>query len=74
MGPRLSRHSDRPLVSLETPITVQTPLAEQLQCDSVFRGCVLTVGTVQLEVDLIPLDLRDFDVIVGMDFLSRYRA
>ena len=29
---------------------------------------------VAMIVDLIPLDLQEFDVILGMDFLSKYRA
>ena len=74
VGPRLSKHADRPLEPLDTPIRVMTPLKEQLICDKVYRGCVLIMGTTQLEIDLIPLDLRDFDVIVGMDCLSKHRA
>ena len=74
VGPRVSEFVDRPLKSLDPPIVVTTPLGEQLVCEFVYPGCVMSIGSVQLEVNLIPLDLRDFDVIVGMDCLSRYRA
>ena len=39
-----------------------------------FRGCeVLTEGIV-LKANLIPLKMWDFDVILGMDWLSTHRA
>jgi hypothetical protein len=28
----------------------------------------------ETEVDLIPLELHDFDIILGMDWLSKYKA
>ena len=36
----------------------------------VFRGCVAKVGEVKLEADLIPLEIKDFDAILGMDWLN----
>ena len=39
-----------------------------------FKACPIKVGEVELEADLIPLELRDFDAILGMDWLKKYRA
>ena len=35
---------------------------------------LIVVGEQELSVDLVILDMFDYDVIVGMDFLSKYRA
>lgn len=35
---------------------------------------MVEIDWVTMTVDLIPLDLPEFDVILGMDFLSRYRT
>ena len=63
-------HADRLLEPLDPPIFVMTPLKEELCCEKVYQNCVMTVGAVRIELDLIPFDLRDFDVIIGMDCLS----
>ncbi|CAL2238782.1 unnamed protein product [Prunus armeniaca] len=40
----------------------------------VFRGCYVQVGDAMLEADLIPLDLVNLDIILGMDWLEKHRA
>ncbi|MGS7457219.1 hypothetical protein, partial [Mycobacterium tuberculosis] len=40
----------------------------------VYRDCPLRVGEHGLGVDLLPFDLGDFDLILGMDWLGRHRA
>lgn len=42
--------------------------------DWVFRNCYVQVGDAWLEADLIPLDLVDFDIILGMDWLKKHHA
>ena len=37
-------------------------------------GCEVLVESVILKVNLIPLEMHDFDVILGMDWLSTHRA
>ena len=39
-----------------------------------YSGCDLSVGGKTLLADLVPLPMVDFDIILGMDFLSSYRA
>ena len=36
----------------------------------VFRDCEIQVHDVLLHVNLIPLDIQHFDVILGMDWLA----
>ena len=41
---------------------------------SVYRSCDIIINDVPLLVDLIPLSIQDFDVILGMDWLSSVHA
>ena len=38
------------------------------------RGCVLDIFGVGFPIDLVPITMGDVCVIVGMDWLSRFRA
>ncbi|CAL2271226.1 unnamed protein product [Prunus armeniaca] len=42
--------------------------------DRVFRECYVQVGDAWLEANLIPLELVDLDIILGMDWLEKHRA
>ncbi|KAA0036813.1 DNA/RNA polymerases superfamily protein [Cucumis melo var. makuwa] len=42
--------------------------------NSVYRKCSILIDGETLEVDLIPLNIQEFDVILGMDFLSNHYA
>jgi hypothetical protein len=48
-------------------VTVSTPLGENIHIDDIYRGVKLYIGGLELRVDLVPLELYDFDVILGMD-------
>ena len=49
-------------------------MGEQILRTSVFKGCEIVVEEVVLKVNLIPLEMFNFDVILGMDRLSNHRA
>jgi hypothetical protein len=55
-------------------VTVSTPLGENIHIDDIYRGVKLYIGGLELRVDLIPLELYDFDLILGMDWLSKHKA
>ena len=59
---------------LDVPICVSTPVGESLVVDRVYRGCVVVFEGRETQADLILLDMLDFDVILGMDWLSPYHA
>ena len=40
----------------------------------VYKDCVVEIDGVTMTANLIPLDIQEFDVILGMNFLSKYRA
>ncbi|KAB2626227.1 S ribonuclease [Pyrus ussuriensis x Pyrus communis] len=55
-------------------LEVAMPRGERCVVDCVYPGCPVIVEGVALSADLIPLDIVDFDVILGTDWLHFYRA
>jgi len=60
--------------NLGVRVIVSTPLGENILINDIYRGVKLYIGGLELRVDLIPLELYDFDVILGMDWLSKHKA
>ena len=67
-------HANRELTPLKNKLIVMTPLGERILKTFVFKGCESVVEGMVLKANLIPLEMADFDVIVGMDWLSNHRA
>ncbi|GKF32379.1 putative reverse transcriptase domain-containing protein, partial [Tanacetum coccineum] len=42
--------------------------------DTVIKGCTLTLLNQPFEIDLMPIKLGSFDVVIGMDWLSKYHV
>ncbi|GJW39741.1 putative nucleotidyltransferase, ribonuclease H [Tanacetum coccineum] len=42
--------------------------------NTVIKGCTLTLLNQPFEIDLMPIKLGSFDVVIGMDWLSKYHA
>lgn len=38
------------------------------------QRCEVVIDNVVMMIDLLPLELREFDAILGIDFLSKYHA
>lgn len=52
-------------------LVVTTPIGDIVFSDQVYLSYVVNVEGHELPVDLIVLDILDFDAIPGMDWLSR---
>ncbi|KAI3735871.1 hypothetical protein L6452_15393 [Arctium lappa] len=59
---------------LHKPLTVDTANGITLIADKVYRDCILVLDDHEFSVDLIPIDIRGFDVVIGMDWLATNRA
>ncbi|GAV62614.1 RVP_2 domain-containing protein [Cephalotus follicularis] len=55
-------------------LDVSTLTGTSMYTDSIYRGCEMSMAGISLYADLIVLPIRDFDVILGMDWLSTHRA
>ena len=53
---------------------VSLPTGDPLFSDRVVRDSRVLIRGQEFPVDLVALDMRDFDVVLGMDWLSRHRA
>ena len=59
---------------LDQPFWFDTLMGESLLVNFVYRSCVVTVNGKDFIVDLIVLDLVDFDAILGKDWLASCHA
>ncbi|XP_075499294.1 uncharacterized protein LOC142537684 [Primulina tabacum] len=58
----------------ETQLAIALPSGQELQADQIVRGCQIYVQGHQMYAELIVLKMTDFDVILGMDWLSKCRV
>ena len=59
---------------LEGRMRVSLPTGDPLFSDRVVRDSRVPIGGQEFPADLVALDMRDFDVVLDMDCLSRHRA
>ncbi|GKF84911.1 putative reverse transcriptase domain-containing protein [Tanacetum coccineum] len=52
----------------------QDPNIVTVEIDKVIKGCKLEIEGHVFDIDLIPFGHGSFDVIIGMDWLSNYKA
>ena len=55
---------------LVKPFEVSIPVGESIVAKKVYRNCIVTVCDHDTLADLIELEMVDFDVIMGMDWLA----
>ena len=60
--------------SLENPLYVSSPLGIRVRIDQICRDCELEISRILLTVDLRVMDISDFDVILGMDWLIAHQV
>ena len=60
--------------TLEKPLYVNSPLRTKESVDQICRYCELDILEILLTVDLRVMDISDFDVILGMDWLTAHRV
>ena len=60
--------------TLEEPLYVSSPLGTRVSIDLICRGCELEISGILLTVNLGVMDMLEFDVILGMNWLTAYRV
>ena len=60
--------------ALEEPLYVSSPQGTRVRIWMICRGCELEIFGILLTVDLRVMDMSEFDVILGMDWLIAYRV
>nr|GEV70339.1 hypothetical protein [Tanacetum cinerariifolium] len=60
--------------TLDTSYVVELADERISETNVILRGCMLGLLGHPFDIDLMPLELGSFDVIVGMDWLAKYHA
>ncbi|GJY21244.1 putative reverse transcriptase domain-containing protein [Tanacetum coccineum] len=59
---------------LDTNYSVELADGKSLTTNTILRGCTLNLQNHLFKIDLLPIELGSFDVIVGMDWMAEHRA
>ncbi|GJZ68664.1 putative nucleotidyltransferase, ribonuclease H [Tanacetum coccineum] len=66
-------HQD-PNIVTDTTYDIEMADGNLVGTNTVIQGCTLILLNQPFEIDLIPIKLSNFDVVIGMDWLSKYHA
>ncbi|GKE49263.1 putative reverse transcriptase domain-containing protein [Tanacetum coccineum] len=85
--PAKNNRADKSFISISlasmlniSPITIDTFYdikmagGNLVSTNTIIQGCTLTLLNQSFEIDLMPIKLGSFDVVVDMDWLSKYHA
>ncbi|CAL9026411.1 unnamed protein product [Prunus brigantina] len=62
-----AHNADVRLTTLREELAISVPMRDIFMASAVYMNSLVLVGDVFLEVDLIPLDIVDINIILGMD-------
>ncbi|GJV67822.1 putative reverse transcriptase domain-containing protein, partial [Tanacetum coccineum] len=65
---------DIPPAALDVSYTVELANGQITESDTIIRSCALNLPDHPFSTDLMPVELGSFDIIIGMDWLSKYHA
>ena len=60
--------------TLDEPLHVSSPLGTKARLNRICQGCELEISGILLMVDLQVIDMSEFEVILGMDWLTAHRV
>nr|GEX03520.1 ankyrin repeat-containing domain, PGG domain protein [Tanacetum cinerariifolium] len=63
-----------PHIPLDHALSISTPMLNSVIISHEFRNYPLRVGDDIRFANLLPLEMSDFDIILGMDWLTKHRA
>ncbi|GJW18838.1 putative reverse transcriptase domain-containing protein [Tanacetum coccineum] len=63
-----------PPITIDTFYNIEMADGNLVSTNTVIQGCTLTLLNQPFEIDLMPIKLGSFNVVIGMDWLSKYHA
>ncbi|GJX91922.1 putative reverse transcriptase domain-containing protein [Tanacetum coccineum] len=63
-----------PPITIDTFYNIEMADGNLVSTNTVIQGATLTLLNQPFEIDLMPIKLGSFDVVIGMDWLSKYHA
>nr|GEX87105.1 putative reverse transcriptase domain-containing protein [Tanacetum cinerariifolium] len=61
-------------ITLDTTYNIEMADGNLIRTNTIIQGCTLTLLNQPFEINLMPIKLGSFDVIIGVDWLSKYHA
>ncbi|GJV96035.1 putative reverse transcriptase domain-containing protein [Tanacetum coccineum] len=61
-------------ITLDTTYDIEMADGNLVGTNTVIQGCTLILLNQPFKIDLMPIKLDSFDVVIGMDWLSKYHA
>ncbi|KAL5562393.1 hypothetical protein UlMin_032140 [Ulmus minor] len=74
VSPAFTERSDRMIDKIEGVFTTMLPSGAVMLSNKWLRDMPIIVDDRELNVNLVVLEMHDYDVILGMDWLSKYNA
>ena len=62
------------VASIDCDLIIAIPMGVSVVTSKMLRDCLVMIGHRKIPIDLVLLNLQDFDVILGMDWLASYHA
>ncbi|GKC32515.1 putative reverse transcriptase domain-containing protein [Tanacetum coccineum] len=63
-----------PPITLDTTYDIEMADGNLVGTNTIIQGCTLILLNQPFEIDLMPIKLGSFDIVIGMDWLSKYHA
>ncbi|GKA85329.1 putative reverse transcriptase domain-containing protein [Tanacetum coccineum] len=63
-----------PPITIDTLYDIKMPDRNLVSTNTVIQGAILTLLNQPFKIDLMPIKLGSFDVVIGMEWLSKYHA
>nr|GEZ96646.1 reverse transcriptase domain-containing protein [Tanacetum cinerariifolium] len=63
-----------PSITLDTTYNIEMTDGNLISTNTVIQGYTLTLLNQPFKIDLMPIKLDSFDLVIGMDWLSKYHA
>ncbi|GJW90787.1 reverse transcriptase domain-containing protein [Tanacetum coccineum] len=63
-----------PSITLDTTYDIEMADGNLVGTNTVIQGCALILLNQPFKIDIMPIKLGSFDVVIGMDWLSKYHA
>ena len=71
---RYAQLCDKKLGLMDYDLVVAIPMGDSLVCNSMLKSYVIQIEDREMLADLILMDMYDYDVILGMNWLTAYHV
>ncbi|GKD54629.1 putative reverse transcriptase domain-containing protein [Tanacetum coccineum] len=65
---------NNPLITLNTTYDIEMADGNLVGTNTIIQGCTIILLNQPFEIDLMPIKIGSFDVVISMDWLSKYHA